>query len=342
MIQIEHVYKTYEQEGRKVEAVKDANLHVQKGEIFGVIGYSGAGKSSLIRCINFLERPTSGSIRIKGVDLATLNDPALRAARRNIGMIFQNFNLLTSSTVYQNVAAPLQLAKAPKAQIDSKVMSLLELVGLKDKAQAYPSQLSGGQKQRVAIARALANDPEILLCDEATSALDPQTTDSILDLLLDINRKYNITIVLITHEMHVIKKICDRVAVMENGIIVEQGTVLDLFSNPQTATTKNFIKNVFDADLPPVLQSKFKEEQAPGHIIRVYFIGDSVTEPVIAELTERFSLKPSILYGNITQIKDTIFGGLLLKILGEPEAIHEGIAFLQSQGLKVEVLDYVK
>lgn len=198
MISINHVSKTYEQNGCRVEAVKDANLHIGRGEIFGVIGYSGAGKSSLLRTINFLEKPSSGTIQVNGADMASLNDRELRAMRRKIGMIFQNFNLLSSSTVFQNVAAPLQLAGVPKQQIVHRVGELLDLVGLKDKEKSYPSELSGGQKQRVAIARALANEPEILLSDEATSALDPQTTDSILDLLLDINRKYHITIVLIT------------------------------------------------------------------------------------------------------------------------------------------------
>jgi D-methionine transport system ATP-binding protein len=341
MIVIEHVNKTYEQGRRRVEAVKDASLHIERGEIFGIIGYSGAGKSSLLRCINFLEKPTSGTIKVNGIDMASLDDRQLRTVRRKIGMIFQNFNLLSSSNVYQNVAAPLQLTHVPKKRIDQRVKELLELVGLQDKAKSYPSQLSGGQKQRVAIARALANDPEILLCDEATSALDPQTTDSILDLLLDINRKYNITIVLITHEMHVIKKICDRVAVMENGTIVEQGTVLELFSEPKTQTTRNFIKSVFDAELPEPLLRKFREQNVSGQIVRVTFVGDAAAEPVIADLTVRFSLRPSMLYGNITQIKDTVFGCLLLKLLGDPQTIGQGIAYLNSRGLNVEVVDIV-
>lgn len=342
MILIDNVSKTYIQDRRRVEAVKNASLHIAKGEIFGVIGYSGAGKSSLLRCINFLEKPTSGTIKVGGIDLASLNDRQLRTVRRKIGMIFQGFNLLASSNVFQNVAAPLQLAGVPKKEIQQRVKELLDLVGLQDKAKAYPSQLSGGQKQRVAIARALANDPEILLCDEATSALDPQTTDSILELLLDINRKYNITIVLITHEMHVIKKICDRVAVMENGVIVEQGTVLELFSNPKTQTTRNFIKSVFDTDLPEALLRKFKERRSPGQVLRVSFIGDSVTEPVIADLTARFTLKPSILYGNITQVKETVFGSLLLQILGDAHTIEQGILYLKEQGLNVEVIEHVE
>lgn len=342
MIVIKNLYKTYDQGGRKVEAVKDANIEIAKGEIFGVIGFSGAGKSSLIRCVNLLETPTSGSVQVNGVEMTKLTDKKLREARRKIGMIFQHFNLLMSSTVFENIAAPLKLVNTPKDKIDKKVNDLLGLVGLADKGGFYPSQLSGGQKQRVAIARALANDPEILLCDEATSALDPQTTDSILELLLDINKKLKITIMLITHEMHVIKKICDRVAVMENGQVVEQGSVLDIFSKPQTKTTKNFIKNVFDIYLPENLQRKFKNEQANGEIIRVSFVGETTTEPIFSELAIRFPLRPNILFGNITQIKETTFGSLILKLTGDRETIQKGIEYLRAEGLSVEVQQNVE
>ena len=338
MIKLKNLYKTYNQAGRQVEAVKNVNLEIQKGEIFGVIGYSGAGKSSLIRCVNLLEIPTSGSVEVNGVELTGLAEKPLREARRKIGMIFQHFNLLSSSTVFENVAAPLRLVNTPKKDIEKKVTELLHLVGLADKGGSYPSQLSGGQKQRVAIARALANDPEILLCDEATSALDPQTTDSILDLLLDINRKLRITIMLITHEMHVIKKICDHVAVMENGQVIEQGSVLDIFSKPKTQTTRNFIKNIFDINLPESLQVKFKRESANGELIRVSFIGENTTEPFFAELATRFPLRPNILFGNITQIKDTTFGSLILKLNGEASVIRGAIDYLKAEGLTVEVL----
>ncbi|RXT15208.1 methionine ABC transporter ATP-binding protein [Ammoniphilus sp. CFH 90114] len=341
MIVIKNLYKTYEQNGRNVEAVKNVSLEIKKGEIFGVIGFSGAGKSSLIRCVNLLETPSSGSVMVNGVEMTNLSERNLREARRKIGMIFQHFNLLSSSTVFENIAAPLELANTPKHIIEKKVNELLGLVGLSDKGASYPSQLSGGQKQRVAIARALANDPEILLCDEATSALDPQTTDSILDLLLDINKKFQITIMLITHEMHVIKKICDHVAVMENGQVVEQGSVLEIFSQPKTQTTKNFIKNVFDINLPQNLQLKFKNERANGEIIRVSFVGETTTEPVFAELATRFPLRPNILFGNITQIKETTFGSLILKLTGEASVIQQGMEYLQSEGLSVEVLQDV-
>lgn len=342
MIDLINVSKSFAQKGERVEAVKQANLQIRKGEIFGVIGYSGAGKSSLLRCINYLERPTSGTIKINGVELSQLSEQELRRLRRKIGMIFQHFNLLSSGTVFQNVAAPLQLANVPKKQIAGKVKQLLELVGLQDKEKSYPFQLSGGQKQRVAIARALANDPEILLCDEATSALDPQTTDSILDLLLDINRRYNITIVLITHEMHVIKKICDRVAVMENGHIVEQGSVVDLFYAPQSQITRKFIKSVVDTELPETLRTQLQNSRESGTLLRVSFIGDLVKEPMLADLTARYSLRPSIVYGNITQIKETLFGTLVLHITGDFNAIDKGRRFLEEQGLRVEVIRYAE
>jgi D-methionine transport system ATP-binding protein len=340
LISIQNVVKTYGTGSTAVHAVKGANLEVQKGEIFGVIGFSGAGKSSLIRCVNLLERPTSGSVVINGTDLTKLSTNELRMARRKIGMIFQHFNLLSSSTVFDNVAAPLRLSHAPKSVIQKKVNELLEIVGLAGRASAYPSQLSGGQKQRVAIARALANDPEILLCDEATSALDPQTTDSILDLLLDINKKYNLTIMLITHEMHVVKKICDRVAVMEEGDIVEMGTVLDIFSRPQTATTRNFIRSIFDDSLPEGLLERV--QHVPGsRIVRLTFIGDNTEDPVLAELTERYHLKPNILFGHITQVKETTFGYLVISLSGESAVLDEALQYVDEKGVNAEVIHHV-
>lgn len=340
MIWMENVSKVYQQGKQDVHAVKGANLHIRKGEIFGIIGYSGAGKSTLLRCINYLERPTAGSVRVSDTDLALLSVQQLRIMRRKIGMIFQNFNLLMSSTVFENIAAPLVLAGESKRNIETRVSELLSLVGLADKRDIYPAQLSGGQKQRVAIARALANEPEILLCDEATSALDPQTTDSILHLLLDIHCTYGITIVLITHEMYVVKKICDRVAVMEDGIIVEQGAILELFTNPQTDTTKKFIKSVFDFDLPQELFEKAEHQAERGQLLRISFVGETVSQPILADLTLRYQLKPSILYGNITKIKDTSFGFLLIRLPGEPTVIEEGIAYMVQNGIKVEVLQF--
>lgn len=340
MIRLDNVTKVFLHGKQRIEAVKNASLHVQKGAIFGIIGFSGAGKSTLIRCINFLERPTSGTVRINGVDLASLNEAQLRQTRRRIGMIFQNFNLLASNTVFENVAAPLRLAKAPKKEIARKVKELLQLVGLGDKEHIYPSQLSGGQKQRVAIARALASDPEILLCDEATSALDPQTTESILELLSEINRKYNLTIVLITHEMHAIKKICDSVAVMESGQVVEQGNVMDVFSNPKQNITRNFIKTILDVNLPEPLLLKIKEQDRPGKLLRITFIGEHAAEPIWADLAVKFSLRPNILFGNITQIKNVTYGTLIVHITGQPEEIQAGMDYLTEQELRIEVMDH--
>ncbi|GAB7388870.1 ATP-binding cassette domain-containing protein [Bacillaceae bacterium] len=338
MIKISNLYKTYTLGKRQVEALKNINLEVKKGEIFGVIGFSGAGKSSLIRCINMLERPTSGSVLVNGQEMTALRGKELRLARRKIGMIFQHFHLLSSATVFENVAAPLRLAKKPQREIAEKVNGLLQLVGLAEKRNAYPSQLSGGQKQRVAIARALASDPEILLCDEATSALDPQTTDAILDLLLDINRRFGLTILLITHEMHVIKKICDRVAVLEAGEIIEQGSVLEVFANPQTETTKNFIRNLFDDQLPPAVRQAFQKNGRQGKLVRLSFVGETAAQPVLAELAVRFPLTFSILYGNITQVKETTFGRLVVHLHGADEAVAGALRYLNEKGVRTEVI----
>lgn len=260
MIALNDVSKTFFRDKSRVEALKNVTLEIGRGEIFGVIGYSGAGKSTLLRCMNMLEQPTSGTVTVNGVKLTELPEKELQKSRRKIGMIFQHFNLLSSSTVFSNVAAPLRLVHTPRAEIDQKVFELLELVGLTEQAQAYPAQLSGGQKQRVGIARALANEPEILLCDEATSALDPETTDSILDLLLAINQRLNLTIVFVTHEMHVVQKICDRVAIMEHGEVIEQGKVLDLFTRPQTPTAKKFIGTIVDTRVPDKIFNLLQQE----------------------------------------------------------------------------------
>jgi D-methionine transport system ATP-binding protein len=338
MIKISHLTKVYHTGRDHVVALDDVSLEVKKGEIFGVIGFSGAGKSSLIRCVNLLEKPSKGSIVVNGQEMTRLTETELRQARRKIGMIFQHFNLLQTATVFENVAIPLKLIGKPVREIEEKVSELLRLVGLEDKGNMYPGNLSGGQKQRVAIARALANDPEILLSDEATSALDPQTTDSILDLLLDINRKFHLTILLITHEMHVIKKICDRVAVLEAGRIIEQGEVLDLFTNPKTETTKNFLHNLFDDKIPASLLREFHQNRRSGALIRLTFTGHTTGEPVIAELVRHFSVSPNILFGNVTHVKDTPFGRLVVHLEGEDETVNTSIQYLKEKGLRIEVL----
>ena len=344
MIELSHIEKTYNGPDGPVPALKGIDLTVENGEIYGIIGLSGAGKSTLIRCINLLERPTKGQVVVDGKDLTAMNARELRAARQNIGMIFQHFNLLTSATVYDNIAFPLRLADTPEEKIRAKVEPLLTLVGLSDKAHQYPSQLSGGQKQRVGIARALANDPKVLLSDEATSALDPQTTKAILELMRDINQKLGITIVIITHEMQVIKDICDKVAVIEDGVITERGPVLDVFTNPQRPLTKEFISAVMSSELPAALQGKpIAKDPVSGVPLLVWltFIGDSADEPVIAALIRRFPIDVSILYGTIDHIKDTPYGRLLIGLSGAQDSIDEALTYLSQRDLRIEVIGYV-
>lgn len=338
MIEISNLCKTYGNGSDQVHAVDHVNLKIEKGEIFGIIGFSGAGKSSLIRCLNMLETPTSGSIKIDGTEITTLKGASLRQARKKIGMIFQHFNLLATATVYQNVAVALELNHIPKEQTKKKVAHLLKIVGLEDKADFYPSQLSGGQKQRVAIARALANDIELLLCDEATSALDPQTTEAILDLLLEINRTMQITIVLITHEMNVIRKICDHVAVIEKGKIIEQDTVLNIFTHPQHTTTKNFMNSVLEADIPPAVACCLGDHAA-GTIIRLTFIGSDANQPFLAQVSKEFDVTPNILSGNIIQVKRDMLGCLVVELLGDHTNVQKAIQKLTQSEITVEVLN---
>lgn len=335
MIKVSNLSKIYGTGSKKVEALKDINLEVEKGDIFGIIGFSGAGKSSLVRCLNLLEKPTAGTIFIGDQEMTAISTKELRKARTKIGMIFQHFNLLFSRTVFDNIAFPLEIAGTPKKQIKERVAELLALVGLSDKSDFYPAQLSGGQKQRVGIARALANNPQVLLCDEATSALDPQTTKSILQLLADINQKLNLTIVLITHEMQVIKEICDKVAVLENGRIIEQGTMIDIFTNPQTKTAKNFVSSIFAQELPEQINLTGKKNK----IIKIIFVGDSAGQPVISDLVKKFNIEANIISGNIEYLKNKPFGTLLLEMAGEDASCNEAIKYLSSLGLGIEVIN---
>ncbi len=292
LIQLQDIRKTFATKDSQLEALRGVSLHIKNGEIFGIIGYSGAGKSTLIRCINLLERPTSGTVTVNGKELTALSPKELRKSREKIGMIFQSFNLMKSRDVFQNIAYPLKKKGLTKQQIAAKVLSLLDLVGISEKVHAYPSQLSGGQKQRVAIARALANDPEVILCDEATSALDPQTTQSILKLLKDINQKLKLTVVIITHEMQVIKEICNRVAVMENGVIVEEGELLQIFSNPKAQVTKDFIATVFQLNRAyELLESEeFMQSVSDDETIaRISFVGEKTSQAFISEISRLFN-----------------------------------------------------
>lgn len=344
MIQLSHIEKIYDSPSGPVRALKDISLHIEKGDIYGIIGLSGAGKSTLVRCINLLERPTKGTVVVDGQEITAMSDSQLRAARKNIGMIFQHFNLLSSATVYENVAFPLELAKTNKDVIQKKVTELLELVGLANKADQYPSQLSGGQKQRVGIARALASDPKVLLCDEATSALDPQTTKSILELIKDINAKLKLTVVVITHEMQVIKEICDKVAVIQNGLIAENGPVLDVFINPQQPITKEFISVLMSNELPAGFdRSTISKDPIPNSVMltRLTFIGAETDEPVISRLIKNFDLNVGIVFGQIDHIKNVPFGRLMVAMEGRQIEIDHAIEYLKGKNLKVEVIGYV-
>ncbi|MBS4208505.1 methionine ABC transporter ATP-binding protein [Bacillus sp. FJAT-50079] len=338
MISIKDAKKVFKTKSGTVHAVENVNIQINKGEIFGVIGYSGAGKSTLIRMLNGLEIPTSGSVNIDGLEISKIRGNELRKARQGIGMIFQHFNLLWSRTVRENIAFPLEIAGVPKKKRMEKVDELIKLVGLEGREHAYPSQLSGGQKQRVGIARSLANDPQVLLCDEATSALDPETTDSILDLLVDINKKLGLTIVLITHEMHVIRKICHRVAVMEAGKVVEMGDVLDVFRNPQAPVTQRFVQQISDPDESKELVEHLVEAYPEGKIVKLTFIGEAAEQPVISKLIREFELTVNIIQGNIKQTQNGSYGVLFIQINGEKTEMKRAIDFLQQQNVGVEVV----
>ena len=309
---------------------------MDEGEIFGVIGFSGAGKSSLIRCVNLLERPTSGSVIVDGRDLTKLTAKQVREVKRNIGMVFQHFNLLNSKTVFHNVAMPLLLANVSKTEIKQRVDELLEFVGLSDKANKYPDQLSGGQKQRIGIARALATRPSILLCDEATSALDPQTTGSILQLLKKVNREYNITILMITHEMAVIREICDKVAVIEGGEIIEEGSVFDVFSAPKTETAKNFFSSVMNDAIPDSIKQMIDEHDGLRQIYRINFVGDVVSKPLLSELAKKFAVDVNVLFGNITELQGTPFGNLIVEFMGDEKEIKRALMYINQKNVAIK------
>lgn len=337
MIRIEHLTKTFGNTQDQVHALSDVNLTIEKGDIFGIIGLSGAGKSTLVRCINRLEEPTGGEIYIEDVAMTKLDENSLREKRKEIGMIFQHFNLLMNSTVEENIAFPLKLSNYPKEKIKSRVNELLEVVGLSEKRKAYPATLSGGQKQRVGIARALANDPKILLSDEATSALDPITTEAILQLLKEINQKYGITVVVITHEMEVIKKICNKVAVMENGTPVEVGSVLDVFSDPKSDTAKNFLENDL-FHLSKKVQAEAPASDANESLLKISFRGDTADEPILSNIIKNYKVEISILGGNIEEIQEVNLGYLVMKIHGEKEELERVYEYLNLKNLRWEVL----
>ena len=321
MIEIDHAVKTFDDGRREVHALRDVSLRVEKGDIYGIVGFSGAGKSTLLRLVNGLEKPDSGTVRVAGQDISALGSRELLRLRRRIGMVFQQFNLLERKTVRHNVALPLLLAGTPRQEAERRVKDVLRFVELEDKENAYVSQLSGGQKQRVGIARALATSPEILLCDEATSALDPQTTESILLLLRRVNREMGVTILLITHQMQVIQMICNKVAVMEHGKIVEEGSVLDVFGMPRQEVTRRFVRTVINDRIPEKFVSVVRDERRNQQVELLKFIGDSVKEPLIANLCRMEGLEVNILGATIQEMQGSVMSVFILQLIGEDALI---------------------
>ena len=340
MILIKNVNKIFSTKQGNVAAVSDVDLEINEGEIFGVIGYSGAGKSTLIRMLNGLEIPTGGTVTVADKQISHIKGADLRNARQEISMIFQHFNLLWSRTVRENIAFPLEIAGIPKRKRQQRVDELIRLVGLEGREDSYPSQLSGGQKQRVGIARALANKPKVLLCDEATSALDPETTDSILDLLVDINKNLGLTIVLITHEMHVIRKICHRVAVMEDGKVVEQGSVLEIFKDPEQPITKRFVQQMTEPEETRETIQHLFEQIDSGQVIQLSFTGEGTEQPLITDLIRKFDVTVNILQGKISQTQAGSYGNLFIHIDGEDQVIADALSYIKSHQVSVEVISH--
>ncbi|OTG97932.1 methionine ABC transporter ATP-binding protein [Acinetobacter sp. ANC 4654] len=335
MIEFKNISKHYELKGQTIRALDQINLEIPAGSIFGIIGYSGAGKSTLIRLINLLERPNNGQVIINQTDFTALDSRTLRQERANIGMIFQHFNLLQTKTVADNIEMPLKLLGVNKVEREKRLNELLEFIDLTHKKDAFPDELSGGQKQRVGIARALANHPKILLCDEATSALDPQTTKSVLALLKKINKEQGITIVMVTHEMDVIESVCDYVAVMEQGKVIETGSTLEIFSQPQHPTTKNFIQTVLQQQLPINILNNL-ENQNHKSIYSLQFLGTSAQETVVQTAIKQFDVSLNILFANMTEINGSVIGQMFIQLLGDPEIIRQTIDFFEQNGVKVE------
>ena len=342
MIRLENVSKTFTDSNKEVHAVNNVSLTINDGDIFGIIGFSGAGKSTLVRCINLLEKPTDGKVFVDDAEITALSGKELRKARKKIGMIFQHFNLMPSRTIFGNVAYPLRGSGLSKEEIKEKVHHLLELVGISEKENAFPSQLSGGQKQRVAIARALANDPNILLCDEATSALDPQTTKSILKLLQQLNQTLGITVVVITHEMAVVKEICNRVAVMDHGDVVEEGEVFHVFASPKEPLTRSFIKTTSNlqkieeliaADSPVVATKKGEL------IVRLTYVEKNTSEPLISTVTQKFGIILNIVFADVEIVQNAPIGGTVAIVSGEGSRIDEALQYLRDKNVGVEVIE---
>lgn len=336
IINISALNKTFKSKDSSYKALDNISLSINKGDIYGLIGFSGAGKSTLLRMINALEIPDSGKIEIDGQNIVGLSDRKLRNIRKQIGMVFQEFNLLESKNVYENIAITLKINKFDKKQIHNRVTELLKFVGLEGKEKSYPDELSGGQKQRVGIARALANHPKILLCDEATSALDPDTTESILDLLNKVNKEYGITIIFVTHTIRVIQKLCNKVAILENGKLVENGNVIDIFSNPKSAIARRFVESVIPSKIPSGIVNELKKYKGSYRLIRIFFHAENATDDVIWQINNRLNVHTNVMFASVSEIRDVVLSVITLQITGKQEDFDRTYEYIRSLGISFE------
>ena len=336
IINISALNKTFKSKDSSYKALDNISLSINKGDIYGLIGFSGAGKSTLLRMINALEIPDSGKIEIDGQDIVGLSDRKLRSIRKQIGMVFQEFNLLESKSVYENIAIALKINRFDKKQIHNRVTELLKFVGLEGKEKSFPDELSGGQKQRVGIARALANHPNILLCDEATSALDPDTTESILDLLNKVNKEYGITIIFVTHTIRVIQKLCNKVAILENGKLVENGNVIDIFSNPKSAIASRFVESVIPSKIPSGIVNELKEYKGSYRLIRIFFHAENATDDVIWQINNRLNVHTNVMFASVSEIRDVVLSVITLQITGKQEDFDRTYEYIRSLGISFE------
>lgn len=336
IISFENLSKRYEKKGQTFVALDNVTFKVNKGDVYGLIGFSGAGKSTLLRMVNALETPTEGKVFVKGVDLTSLKESKLREIRKDIGMIFQEFNLLETKTVFDNIAIPLVLRHENKQKIKARVEELLKFVGLEDKAKALPGELSGGQKQRVGIARALATEPEILLCDEATSALDPDTTESILNLLARVNKELNVTILFVTHTIRVVQKLCNKVAILEHGKLVENGSVIDIFSKPKSTIAKRFVETVIPSKIPESIVAELKKYEANYKVIRIFFHAEHATDDVIWQINAKLGVHTNVMFASVTELQGRVLSIITLQLTGNEEDFKKVEDYINSHGIAFE------
>lgn len=336
IISFENLSKRYEKKGQIFVALDNVTFKVNKGDVYGLIGFSGAGKSTLLRMVNALETPTEGKVFVKGVDLTSLKESKLREIRKDIGMIFQEFNLLETKTVFDNIAIPLVLRHENKQKIKARVEELLKFVGLEDKAKALPGELSGGQKQRVGIARALATEPEILLCDEATSALDPDTTESILNLLARVNKELNVTILFVTHTIRVVQKLCNKVAILEHGELVENGSVIDIFSKPKSTIAKRFVETVIPSKIPESIVAELKKYEANYKVIRIFFHAEHATDDVIWQINAKLGVHTNVMFASVTELQGRVLSIITLQLTGNEEDFKKVEDYINSHGIAFE------